>query len=400
MERGIEPITFGRFKRDFDEIEGGVLRRGMFVSLVIVVFFIVNIGTIFSFPMERALAPVQDYFAFHAAAENSFNDVERLYDPEIFTALFDEKNGMLWLYPPTMLLVLFPFGLFPYGVAKVIWVIASCAGLGVAAYKITKGNLFLTVAMMLSPAAFAVLFTGQLSIFFACLALAGFLNAKSRPILSGICFGFLTLKPQFGLLVPVFLLCTGSWRAIFAAAVTTLFLVMVSIAAFGLEAWAAFFSSLTQTHTDYVQSVGHSGRITLADALRILGVADLSTALITLLSVGIGGSLIVLARRLGASIPDLTVLALLLTAITAPYFWVYDWLFVTFAALLFLRDRPTQPVWVQGMIVLVWFAPIAPYVGSGANLVPVIWLVLLGVVVAVSSVLLGLTGRGLRRQTI
>lgn len=393
-----------RLRRDFSLLTGGLLRRGMIISLITAVFFVVNIGTIAGIAVTRDIAPVQDFFAFHAAAEVVAEDgamaVSELYDAKAFASLFSEDRGMLWLYPPTMLLVLFPFGLVSYGAAKTVWVIASCVLLAIAAYRISNRNAYLTLATMISPAAFAVMFTGQISVFFACLALVGFLNAKTRPILAGICFGLLTLKPQFGLLVPVFLLCTGSWRAIITASVCAIALAMMSVAAFGNASWLAFFGSLTATHTDFIVSYGHAGRITLADSFRILGWVNASTALTTLISIGIGGGLIVWAQRAGASMRMLAALAMILTAVTAPYFWTYDWVFVAFAVLLFLTDRQKLPLWTQTMLVAVWFVPLSPYVGGSATLVPIIWLVLLGATGAIASNLLGLTGRPLPRQAV
>ncbi|MEX6633044.1 glycosyltransferase family 87 protein [Hyphococcus lacteus] len=393
-----------RLRRDFALLTGGLLRRGMIISLITAVFFVVNIGTIAGIAATRDIAPVQDFFAFHAAAkvaaESGTVSVPGLYDAETFASLFREDRGMLWLYPPTMLLVLFPFGLVTYGAAKTVWVIASCVLLAIAAYRISNRNAYLTLAAMISPAAFTVLFTGQLSVFFACLALAGFLNAKARPILAGICFGLLTLKPQFGLLVPIFLLCTGSWRAMMSASVCAIVLAMMSVAAFGMVSWSAFFGSLTATHTDFIVSSGHAGRITLADTFRILGWMNVSTTLTTLFSVGIGGGLIVWAQRAGVSIRMLAALAMILTAVTAPYFWVYDWVFVAFAVLLFFAERQNLSLWTQALLVAVWFVPLSPYVGGSAILVPVIWLILFGATGAIACNLLRITGRPLSRQAI
>src|SRR5581483_9765000 len=65
-----------------------------------------------------------------------------------------------------------------------------------------------------------------------------------EPLFAGLCFGLLTWKPHLGLLLPLALLVGGHWRAIGAAALTALALVLLSLLAFGLDAWRLFWSAL------------------------------------------------------------------------------------------------------------------------------------------------------------
>ena len=366
-----------RFKRDLTLIQGGILRRGLLASLVMIVFIVIQSGTIFQFVETRDGAVVQDFWAFHAAAEGTLKGgAAALYEKEAFQALFADARGLLWLYPPTMLVLIAPFGLLSYGAAKTIWLIASVVAMIAAARFLTGKNAFLTVIALLSPAFFAAMFTGQLSVIFAGLLAAGLFFAKTRPIIAGVCLGLLTVKPQLGLLVPVFLVLTGSWRAIAWAALTALALATVSLLAFGAESWAAFFASLTQTHSDFVQSYGHPGRVTLPDALQILGWRSAPTAAITAMAVMICAAMLYFAKRAHAQWRALAALTMILTVISAPYFWVYDWAFVAFAILLFISGRPSLSVNAQVALVAAWFAALSPYLGGGKYAVPLIWAVL------------------------
>jgi hypothetical protein len=63
----------------------------------------------------------------------------------------------------------------------------------------------------------------------------------TRPILSGICLGLLTYKPQYGFLFPIVLIAASEWRVFFSASVTAVALALVSWLAFGIESWQAFF---------------------------------------------------------------------------------------------------------------------------------------------------------------
>jgi hypothetical protein len=57
---------------------------------------------------------------------------------------------------------------------------------------------------------------------------------------AGVLFGLLTFKPHLGLVLPFALLALGAWRVIAAATLTTLALVAMSIAVFGIEPWRQY----------------------------------------------------------------------------------------------------------------------------------------------------------------
>jgi Glycosyltransferase family 87 len=69
---------------------------------------------------------------------------------------------------------------------------------------------------------------------------ASLLFLDRRPVLAGVFLGFLTCKPQFGVLFPVALLAARQWRTIASAAITAGLLAGASVAAFGTAVWAAF----------------------------------------------------------------------------------------------------------------------------------------------------------------
>jgi len=84
------------------------------------------------------------------------------------------------------------------------------------------------------------IFAGQNGFLTSALMIAGLAQLGRRPILSGVCFGLLTIKPQLGLLLPLMLLLTGQWRAIAAAVVTTAALVVATGLLFGFDIWPQY----------------------------------------------------------------------------------------------------------------------------------------------------------------
>jgi hypothetical protein len=81
---------------------------------------------------------------------------------------------------------------------------------------------------------------------FATAALIGWalIVLKRRPMLAGCCVGLLSFKPHLGVLFPLVLVFGRHWRALAAAAGTTVLLALASCFAFGIETWHAFFQSL------------------------------------------------------------------------------------------------------------------------------------------------------------
>jgi alpha-1,2-mannosyltransferase len=91
--------------------------------------------------------------------------------------------------------------------------------------------------LAVAPAAWLNIFTGQNGFVTSALMIAGLAQLGRRPVVSGICFGLLTIKPQLGLLLPLMLVLTGQWRAILATVVTTTALVVVTGLLFGFDIW-------------------------------------------------------------------------------------------------------------------------------------------------------------------
>jgi len=144
-----------------------------------------------------------------------------------------------WSYPPHLVLFTAPLGLLPYVPAYVLWCIVGLALYLFASWSggaSKKHMLFLALA----PAVLVNAFFGQNGCLTAALLIGGLANLDRRPLLAGILFGILTIKPQFGMLLPIVLLMTGRWRVIAAAVATTAALVLVTSLWFGFDIWPAY----------------------------------------------------------------------------------------------------------------------------------------------------------------
>jgi hypothetical protein len=162
-----------------------------------------------------------------------------LYNAELFAMLGNDYPGQNWSYPPSNMLLAAPFGLVGYFAALAAWTATGLALFAcVVRHRLPDPKML--VVILLSPAAFFCLISGQSSFLTTAMLLTIFAVLDRRPIVAGILIGLLTIKPQVGLLFPFMLIASGRWRVFFAAAVTTLALVAITAALFGPQIWIDF----------------------------------------------------------------------------------------------------------------------------------------------------------------
>jgi arabinofuranan 3-O-arabinosyltransferase len=149
------------------------------------------------------------------------------------------EGNFAWHYPPPFLFVAAVLAHFPYAAAYAGWALVSFLPY-LATMRAIVGRWF----GFLLAAAFPVVFTNTLvgqNGFLTASLIGGTLVLMPRwPVLSGICLGLLSYKPQYGLLFPLVLIAAAQWRVFFTASVVAVFLAMLSWLAFGTESWQAF----------------------------------------------------------------------------------------------------------------------------------------------------------------
>jgi len=171
-----------------------------------------------------------------------------------------------WLYPPIFLLIATPLALLPYALSLIVWQSTTFALYLAAIAAILRGprrdggaiaRLWLPVAAAF-PAVFVNLGHGQNGLLTAGLLAAALLALPRRPVLSGMLFGLLAYKPQFGLLIPFALLAAGQWRSMIAAFATVIALASAATLAFGTDIWWLFAAS-TETSRKLLLEQGDVG---------------------------------------------------------------------------------------------------------------------------------------------
>jgi len=233
------------------------MKRG---RLAFLVFVGLTLATYISFVMVAAThthnrvglggSPLfYDFSVFHTvgAMANEGHAAESYDDAKMIAAERAAFPGntlrLPWNYPPTFQVMMMPLGAMPYVAAWLVW-----SGILYGFYVLLARRLAeapnVLVFLLLAPGAAVNLFFGQNGILSTVLLGGGVLLLRTRPILAGVLLGMISYKPQLALLAPLALLAGREWRALGAAILSQLALILVSVALLGTEPWFDFLYKL------------------------------------------------------------------------------------------------------------------------------------------------------------
>ena len=274
------------------------------------------------------------------------------------------------------MLFIWPLGLMPYLPAYIAWCVV---GIGLYLFACSSAIprerlLFLAVA----PGVAVCIFFGQNGFYTAALLIGGLLSLDRRPVLAGVLFGILTLKPQLGMLLPMILLLERRWLTIASTVVTTAVLVVATSMLFGWHVWIEFWQKIVPQQQWLTENGG--GLLFCAGVVAVLtahassicrwawpGRSNMPAAL-AVAARGVG--------LLAAPRPDLS-LALFVTAtfLFTPYILNYDMVMFGFVVAL-LRDRADNTMRDHWLLLAVWSLPVT-MMFAGAIWIPLAPVVLI-----------------------
>ncbi len=138
------------------------------------------------------------------------SDPARMYDNSAWSAAWKGLTGLSdcilaqghTSYPPILLLFTYPLGLMPYALAFLVWMVATFLLYLATVYAIVPRSAAIIAALTPYTSPFNFLL-GQNGFLTAGLIGLSLVFIERRPWLSGIFLGFLTYKPQFGVLFPL-----------------------------------------------------------------------------------------------------------------------------------------------------------------------------------------------------
>src|SRR5271154_4154718 len=186
---------------------------------------------------------VAAHLALKGAALSAYN-ASAEHAAELAAIGHGYRQVLGWSYPPLFLMVVTLPARLPYVTAFIAWGVVTLALYASTVAAVAERYVAFMVACAL-PWALVELILGQNGFLTAAVIGLALLHLETRPIVSGMLLGFLSYKPQFGILFPLALAAGGYWRAFGWAALGTLAWNGLAGAVFGFETYAAFLHALS-----------------------------------------------------------------------------------------------------------------------------------------------------------
>lgn len=272
-----------------------------------------------------------DFTVFWAAANSSTP-----YDVAALTALQDRIFGLSgprpFVYPPTTLLLMKPFGALPFALAIALW---GACGLAAFIHAARLVGNYRGLLALLSPAVTASLFSGQTSLFVGALTVTGL--TLSGPIAGALLGAGAAIKPQLFLLLPLALVASRQWQTLAYAAATSSALATLTVMLWGFQPWIDWVLAVQQ-FPGILRDIGIETHGVTINALAITYGLPSWTFLV---GVPLAVALVWLTFSRTESAVDRLVVLVCAAALASPYMLHYDLaaLAVGASVLLFSRDR-------------------------------------------------------------
>ncbi|AXB76734.1 glycosyltransferase family 87 protein [Novosphingobium sp. P6W] len=207
------------------------------------------------------------------AHANPYDGAAHIAAQRLFFA--SDAGYTAFFYPPSFLPFCRPLGLLGYFPALGIW-LATTAAVYLAAlrgwWREADTQMPLWLLFVAFPAVPIVVTHGQTAFLVAGLLGLGAWLVPSRPVLAGILFGLATIKPQFGVLLPLVLLLTREWKVTVAAALTALVLAAIAALSFGWQTWPDWLAASARAEDAMAAgAVGYAKMTSPFAALKLLG---------------------------------------------------------------------------------------------------------------------------------
>jgi hypothetical protein len=276
----------------------------------------------------------RDFINWWTAAKAALDgDVMTLFDFDTFhdlqqTLLKESLEFRNWSYPPHIIPWIMWLGLMPYTMAFAVWTALTFIAYAFAvAYKRAKPWI-VTLFLMLAPSTCINAIEGHTGFLTAALLVGGLRLLDEAPIAAGVLFGFLSVKPHFGLMLPIALVAGRYWRTIGATLVTTLLLVAASIYLFGMEPWQAFLDITMPAQRDLLEAdIGQLYQIMMISpfmTMRLSGYSLMTAYSVTGVVALVAALAVIYVFRYSRSNELRGAVTITTTFLASPYMFNYD----------------------------------------------------------------------------
>ncbi len=278
-----------------------------------------------------------DYISFYAASKLALSGhAADAWHPAIHkaaeNAVFDNRLHDYWafFYPPAYMVICVPLGLLSYGwsvlIAMSATTMAMLKWLHVWLRQMRPDASGLWLPLIAFPGVWMNIACGQNAALTTALMAGGCLLLQRAPVISGLVFGLLVIKPQLALAIPFILAADGRWRTFFATAFSAVTLSAIAFFVVGQTGYAAFFANSHLAREALEKGLVDTSAIQSAFAgLKLLGLPNgLAYAGHALVALAVLGWSVHIIRRYR---PDAVALGALLASATlllSPFLLNYD----------------------------------------------------------------------------
>src|SRR5712675_1244611 len=288
------------------------------------------------------------------------------------------QGNFAWHYLPPFLFVASLLAHFPYAVAFIGWAAASLVPY-LAVMRGIVGRPFGLLLALAFPVVLTNTLVGQNGFLTASLIGGTLYLMPARPVLSGICLGLLSYKPQYGLLFPLVLIAASQWTVFFTAGVVAAAIAAVSLLAFGTESWLAFFHWLPIFSQAFLtEGRAPWGKMQSIFALvRYFGGSEsLGWAFQWTMVAAVAAALVVVWRSRRIDYPLKAAALAAATLLITPYLFLYDVMVLAIAVAFLVRiglrqgfERHELPALGLAAALLFFYPLIAAPIGFVATLI-------------------------------
>jgi len=248
------------------------------------------------------------------------------------------EGNFAWHYPPPFLFVAALLAHFPYAVAFIGWAAISLMPY-LAVMRAIVGRSFGLLLAVAFPVVLTNTLVGQNGFLTASLIGGALYLMPMRPVLSGICLGLLSYKPQYGLLFPLVLIAASQWTVFFTAGAVAVATALVSWLAFGTESWQALFHWMPMFSQAFLtEGRAPWGKMQSIFALvRYFGGAEQLAWVLQWILSGAVAVLLALMWRSRVSYPLKAAALAAGTLLITPYLFLYDLMVLAIAVAFLVR---------------------------------------------------------------
>lgn len=265
-----------------------------------------------------------------------------------------EHPRAVWLYPPTMGLLAMVFSFLPLATSFWTWRLASLAAAFLLLRRAGLGWRVI-VAGLACPAEVYDTICGQTGALTTGLLVSALLLIETRPRVSGMLTGLLSVKPQLCMIAPLILLHKRHMPAIIAGSLTSLLLVVVSILLQGWQMWV-WFLTVAEPNSSIilngpVDSLGSAGFTVLMMARHLHASVYQAWMLQAGVSVGAASAIWFRWQKPVSDPVQQMALTVSLLVLVMPYGYAYDLVaFGVGMSAMFAR----APIWQKPIFAAMW----------------------------------------------